>query len=947
MKPAHERTIARHGSGLSSPVDNINALLDSFADTVSSNKRVFYATYCLAFLFFFSLFSYSLWRAGLSFIWSVDGAEQQYNFFILESNWLHELLTNIFVNHSFTVPLWTDTVGYGADYILSVSNTLGNPINLISVFATPETAELWLSLTIPITLFLSGITFLCFCDYHHLDRISSLVGCFVYLFGGFSTIAVTQIFMLYPLFVAPLAFMGFDRVLEQESPVQLIAGTALMGMYSVSSAYMLCLILFVYGVAKFVFLPRNERSISRLAGMFCRAVIPIALGLLVSFVLFLPMCSNIVGQSRLNVSRDQSLFYEASYYLDLVRGFISYSDVGADCKYGFAPVAVLCLLISLTDKCASTRIVKFMIVVSIVVLCLPFLGRVTNGFAYPNNRWIWSLCFFVGVITAISLPKIWEGGFNRRLLVGCSAVALLSVLMIPLSKSTSGMFFAAVCILVGTAILFYCCRGRRSSVVLTSFLSLALSTAMIFYVNGALFVATTKQNIPIGKTYSSVVESSGLSMVQDESDATAFRTDTLGVPFYRNSNLAAGVLGDSFYNSYYNNYVDEYHTSLGLVSSTMNFSYAGFDARTAMEALSGTKYFIVSEQQNAHVPPLFNRIIKQQGNGAESQYLCESDYCLPLAYFADGVVSRSSYDNLNFVDRQNTLLNNVVLEDEDLYSIKAGESPSANDEVGITEELAYSASTSFDGNEDVPSQAQDGDGALQIYDGKIVTTSSNAVVYLNVDIPANSEAYVEIDGLHYTDSSGEAGEPAFIDVYGDGTHMQIWNAGYREHLYGGKDSWCVNTGYSNEDRHVVALQFRDAGTYEFSDLKVVSENVDWIPGKIDELSTNGVSNSVLQGNSFSCTADSDEDGLVYIRIPYSEGWHAQVNGEDVEIKRANIGFMAIEVGSGVNNIVLTYASPYVVNGARFSLLGIALSIVYCIVMKKYNNRGKKTERLPR
>ena len=916
-------------------IDYLEAKLSRFTTFISRSRRNYFIVYCIAFAAFFFLYSYSLIKSGESFIWAVDGIEQQYNFFILESNWLHELLRNIFVLHSFTVPMWTDTVGYGADYIISICNTLGNPINLLAVFATAETAEFWLTLTVPVTLFCAGITFSNFCFYHGFDKGSTLVGCFVYLFSGFSIIAFSQIYMLYPLVVAPIAFLGFDKVLNRESPACLIAGIALMCLYSASTAYMLCLVLGLYGVVRFATLDRKDRSVRCFLGMVGRALVPLLLGILVASALFVPMGASILGQSRLGVERDQSLLYDSQYYFSILRGFISYSKVGADCLYGFAPIAVLCLLLSLRDRSSESRVFKAMIAVSIVVLCVPFLGRVTNGFAYPNNRWVWAFVFFMGVLTVITLPRIWNKGIPKRLLAACAVVCTCSVLVIPLTKDTSGLFLAGMCVLIGSIVLFYCC-GRRNAVVLSgALLSVALSTAIVFYTYGALVIAKNEMNIPAGQAYAKTVEKSGLQMAKEQPDSSVYRTDSVGLALYRNSNIAAGILGSSFYNSLYNNYIDEYHTSVGLISSTMNFSFDGFDARSALEALAGTKYFLTSYERDRFTPPLFSHLIDSQTDGGSTKFLYESSDCLPLAYFANGVLSRSAYDECDFVERENALLENVVLEDADYQSLESSSALSlpSNNYV-YSSDLPFSMSTEWDGSEDLPDQIEGASEAIQINGNTIVTSVPNAVVYLDVDIPADTEANVLIDGLRYLNSDGQSGYDSKVYVYGDGMGSCIWNAGYRDHLYGGKDSWCANTGYSDQDRHVIALRFEEAGTYQFDDLKVVAEQVSWIPGTIQSLSENGVTNASLQENTFSCEADSNEDGLVYIRIPYAEGWHAKVNGKDADIVRANIGFMAVEVGEGHNDIVLTYESPYIGIGSCLSLLGVVLSLGYCFWTKK-------------
>ena len=118
--------------------------------------------------------------------------------------------------------MWTPDVGYGADYFISISNTFGNPINWISIFTTAETADYFLNATVPLTLFLAGIAFLKFCLYEGFDRQSSIIGCMIYLFGGFSFIAFSQIYMIYVLILVLLQFMELRRFSIMKRPFCLL-----------------------------------------------------------------------------------------------------------------------------------------------------------------------------------------------------------------------------------------------------------------------------------------------------------------------------------------------------------------------------------------------------------------------------------------------------------------------------------------------------------------------------------------------------------------------------------------------------------------------------------------------------------------------------------------------------------------------------------------------------
>jgi uncharacterized membrane protein YfhO len=61
---------------------------------------------------------------------------------------------------------------------------------------------------------------------------------------------------------------------------------------------------------------------------------------------------------------------------------------------------------------------------------------------------------------------------------------------------------------------------------------------------------------------------------------------------------------------------------------------------------------------------------------------------------------------------------------------------------------------------------------------------------------------------------------------------------------------------------------------------------------------------------------------------YYPGWQATVNGEPADLLRANVGFSAVPVAAGVNEVVLVYDSPVVTTGLIVS--GAALLVVLAL-----------------
>ena len=201
---------------------HFKAWLEAFEGTTS--KRSYFAAYNIVFLILFFAMSFSFLFAGKGFIWNVDGLEQQYVFFAYEGEWLRELLYNIFVARTGVVPVWSLEIGYGADVIMTLLPSLGDPLNLLSVLVPMEYADLALNASVPLHLYLAGLAFSGFCFYRAKDRFSVLVSSMVYVFSGYTLLAFSQIFMLYPLLLGPLVVWGIEKVLARESPLLLYRG---------------------------------------------------------------------------------------------------------------------------------------------------------------------------------------------------------------------------------------------------------------------------------------------------------------------------------------------------------------------------------------------------------------------------------------------------------------------------------------------------------------------------------------------------------------------------------------------------------------------------------------------------------------------------------------------------------------------------------------------------
>lgn len=75
--------------------------------------------------------------------------------------------------------------------------------------------------------------------------------------------------------------------------------------------------------------------------------------------------------------------------------------------------------------------------------------------------------------------------------------------------------------------------------------------------------------------------------------------------------------------------------------------------------------------------------------------------------------------------------------------------------------------------------------------------------------------------------------------------------------------------------------------------------------------------------------NTGKDNLVFFSVPYDNGWSAYVNGEEVEIAKANIGFMAVKVPAKTKSTIVFKYEPV---GFR---TGIIISVGCAIIFFMY------------
>jgi len=94
----------------------------------------------------------------------------------------------------------------------------------------------------------------------------------------------------------------------------------------------------------------------------------------------------------------------------------------------------------------------------------------------------------------------------------------------------------------------------------------------------------------------------------------------------------------------------------------------------------------------------------------------------------------------------------------------------------------------------------------------------------------------------------------------------------------------------------------------------------------------------INKDGFAARSNLDAERLMLFSVPYDAGWSAKVNGKDVIIEQADIGFMAVRVPADEAEIIFVYRTPGLKAGIAVTLFSVLIFAVYMLWWRKKEGR---------
>ncbi len=924
----------------------------------TAGRRYYFLCYTILFLSLSFLIFSPFWWNGKSLIWKPDGLTQHFNSLVYFRNWGLTILRTLVTEHRLSVPLWDSAIGYGSDVLTTLHYyVIGDPLNLLSFLVPVRFLEGLYDFLILLRLYLAGIAFSCYCFRMKREGTAVLAGSLLYVFCGYAIVlAPMHPYFINPMIYLPLLLLGVERVFHKEKGHLLIAVTALSALSNFYFFYMLVILTILYCIIRFCTMEHHNWK-QELTGCLGRTLFFSVTGTAMAAVLLLPILLQFLSDMRSNTRLGFSPLYEWSYYERLLDQFVSLTYSSSWTYLCFATPALLCVLL-LFLKRKRFQGLKIGFLVLTALLLLPAAGSFLNGFSYAANRWCFGYAFLIALITVFLWPDLFtltpkETGGLLALLFAYGILLIL-----PQTSGSSHAYFALFLVLL-TLLLLREAPHLKSLIPANApkilqkkgpQLTLLLLLCLNLCANSLLYYRSNMDNhlarfVDAGKGFSALEQSaSGMANLFLEQDGEFSRYAQDIVPV-RNDTLNHKAHSIHYYWSLSNGAITQFFNELALPFEERAFKYDDLDHRAQLHALAGVRWYIQYDP-NKYLPYPF-RDSKPFDYLEDLYYASETESYLPFGYTCAHLLSRDAYESLPYLQRQQSLLQAVVLEDL----------PQGTPEPPL----------SF-ADQPIPFEISHSSDILEL-EGSYYALTDQAELTLTFEGLPACETYLQITGLkaqgltEWQLQNTSPTAPFFSEEKESLTPYEKHSQKRANHLFSGnaqfpitctsealsttfcyytaltessydRSDFLLNMGYTEAPQHTITLRLPYRGVYTFESLTLSCLPLTTLPEELNTLRQEKLENLTYEGNHITGTITLSEEKHLCLSLPYSKGWTAQVDGTPTPLKQANTMFTALPLTPGTHTIELHYRTPGLILGLTITALALANWILYLIYERK-------------
>ncbi len=896
-------------------------------------KRI-YIAYSILFAIIVMLVFAIFFKNNCSFIWEGDGLKQHY--IILKD--FNESIRSFFANPKEGIDLFSWNMGLGMDVIGQYSYyILGDPFAYLSLLFPMQYLEFSYTFLIILRMFCIGLSFIFYANYHKRRKqeqsqkgnfnYSILLGAIIYTFCSFTLFAgVRHPYFLNAMILFPLLLTSIDKLLDEDKKAPLVVTVAISAISNYYFFYMHTIMLIIYAIIRYVCEYRKE-GIKHFFKKLSKAIICYIIGVLIACFILLPTAYAFLNSAR---SGEETI---CKYGLDYYKSLFSINlltSYGLNWSYIGVSSIILLMLPIIWLRRKEHKVYFSYLIVGTVILLIPFLGSVMNGFSFPNNRWSFMYAFIMSYIITLCLDKEYTKKELVIMAIFLAFYSVVSIIAVLFMKSMSCFVIYLIQIILAFLMLIMITfqslfKNDNKSNVFNKINFGTISVFVLVITN--IFVMAyglyssydrnyAKQFVKAQNCKEELDTQLGKNLNYGKSIENIKQKDN---GFYRIAKLPHLVQNLSIYYGYAstecflslgNKYVYNLNKELSDNSYSTTSSIRGIGDRTKITTLLSTKYYIADEKNKSNVP--YGYSLKEDNNGVLTY---ENNYSLPIGIAYTEYMLKDEYEKLNPLEKEDLLMNTAVIENEEKLQ-------------GITLSKKENIENIKSSYIEVPYEIKDDNKILE--NNKIVTKKKNQKIVLDFEKVDNSELYVYISGFEFQGNSKHVVTASLNEKNVSKTiENKITSAYYQK-----APEILLNLGYYENTKGEIELKFSAKGIYNFDKIGVLAVPMKNYEEEVQKLQKNKLNEIIVTSNEIKGKITLEKDAILQIATSYTDGWKAYVDGIKVDTINVNTAFIGVPVKKSQHEIYLKYEVPYLKLGISCSILGIIGFVIILIIDKR-------------
>lgn len=901
----------------------------------------YFCVYTLIFIFIAGIAFFPFLEEEYCLIWKTDGMPQYLIWLQYTGQYIRDVLSNL-LHGQFTLPMYDFSIGMGSDVRSFVKP---DPVNLLGVFMTGEeySWQIYSLLTL-FKIYLIGISFSCYGFYMKKKRYNVLAGAVLYTFSSYTFYQIERHPQFYMgIVLLPLLCIGLEQIMQKK---KLLFYTFLVAVSLMTSYYFLfinTILMGIYVLLRIGSIYETHR-IRNFFQILWRIIVSYLFGCGMAVVFFAPSIASFFLSARMSSgTKAAAVGSFFTYGADrIVKLFLSLTapvrDAGSLTSISVSALMLPALILLFGRKLKQQLTLKVGVIVGVILLMVPLFGYIFSGFSTVNNRWSFGFVFLLAIVFMTEFDQL-RSMPKKQYLIFAAAVVLYGVCW--MLTDPGKILYAAAFILLAAALLllgFFRLRSTKIPVRIQKggmLLFLAVSVAANGYVTNSAAFGNLVDQFQNRHTANHYFTASRYQYVADIPDDSFYRIDTnMMYNNYNNTAVALDYNGISLYSSTIGSGTIRYFTeseSIGI--SALNRTLF-LDNRTSQEALACVKYFITTKDGSRYAPYGFT--LDPELSAQSDEYdIYVNEHPLSIGYGYDSVLSRTEYESLSALEKQQAQLKGAVLSDEDMEDF---------DTFSKTEEIGSDISTGSieitgvdkhierDGNTyQVKKKAK---YKTTVVDGKEVETDVSPKVHFRTSSKKGCEVYLRFKNL-----TTDLAKRTDVNVYTDDIEKRAIVRSDKDTYGLGVNDYLINLGYYDSDETIEGtISFARKGSYTFEDMEIYYVSMDSYEEEIAARNASGLTDVTQSDNRITGTVDASGDQLLAFSIPYHVGWKAYIDGEESKTYRVNTLYMGVKVPAGTHTVTLEYTSPGTTVGGAVSAVCTLLFLGAVIVQWRRKRR---------